>query len=278
MSVATHGASVLQTCGFGRASSTWHKQSPLNFKNAPGAGKQLQPLDVPLPHRATWAISFLTKPRGSAKQNIPHSYSGFHFFYAKLWTVAYEKPMVKKVWKKYEKSCGGLPSSPKSKRGGQAFGILAIPTTPIFWGLWGAFSRHVCPVTAGRNDNLAGQRPQTTNSISCTRLARSTAAVASIECTLNSMRDHRLRDHVRESSGLGERRRLMHFTRSGLCSGVASLVKMVKGSVERSRHERHFCSLLPYFLLSWLQIFQLCLSFCTSSPDQVLFKKFLQEK
>ena len=23
-----------------------------------------------------------------------------------------------------------------------------------------------------------------------------------------------------------------------------------KGSVERSRHERHFCSLLPYFLLS----------------------------
>ena len=33
-----------------------------------------------------------------------------------------------------------------------------------------------------------------------------------------------------------------------------------KGSVDRSRHERHFCSLLPYFLLSWLQIFQLCLS------------------
>ena len=41
--------------------------------------------------------------------------------------------------------------------------------------------------------------------------------------------------------------------------------------MERSRHERHFCSLLPYFLLSWLQIFQLCLSFCTSSPDLVLF-------
>ena len=52
----------------------------------------------------------------------------------------------------------------------------------------------------------------------------------------------------------------------------------LKGSVERSRHERHFCSLLPYFLLSWLQIFQLCLSFCTASPDLVLFKKFLQEK
>ena len=56
------------------------------------------------------------------------------------------------------------------------------------------------------------------------------------------------------------------------------VLSYLKGSVERSRHERHFCSLLPYFLLSWLQIFQLCLSFCTSSPDLVLFKKFLQEK
>ena len=51
-----------------------------------------------------------------------------------------------------------------------------------------------------------------------------------------------------------------------------------KGSVEWSRHERHFCSLLPYFLLSWLQIFQLCLSFWTSSFDMVLFEKFFQEK
>ena len=52
----------------------------------------------------------------------------------------------------------------------------------------------------------------------------------------------------------------------------------LKGSVDRSRHERHFCSLLPYFLLSWLQIFQLCLSFWTSSFDLVLFLKILQEK
>ena len=44
-----------------------------------------------------------------------------------------------------------------------------------------------------------------------------------------------------------------------------------KGSVERSRHEQHFCSLLPYYLLSCLQIFQLCLSFWTSSFDLVLF-------
>ena len=46
---------------------------------------------------------------------------------------------------------------------------------------------------------------------------------------------------------------------------------IIKGSVERSRHERHFCSLLPYFSLYWLQIFQLCLSFWTSSFDLVIF-------
>ena len=46
---------------------------------------------------------------------------------------------------------------------------------------------------------------------------------------------------------------------------------LFKGSVDRSRHEQHFCSLLPYFLLSWLQIFQLCLSFWTPSFDLVLF-------
>ena len=49
------------------------------------------------------------------------------------------------------------------------------------------------------------------------------------------------------------------------------LLTLFKGSVERSRHERHFCSPLPYFLLSWLQIFQLCLSFWTSSYDMVFF-------
>ena len=63
---------------------------------------------------------------------------------------------------------------------------------------------------------------------------------------------------------------------SGWSAGVFD--HPIKGSVEWSRHERHFCSLLPYFLLSWLQIFQLCLSFWTSSFDMVLFKKLLQEK
>ena len=58
-------------------------------------------------------------------------YSGSHLFYAKLWTVADQKRMVKKIWKKYEKSWDGLPSSPKSKRGQKPFGITII-TFPHF--------------------------------------------------------------------------------------------------------------------------------------------------
>ena len=71
------------------------------------------------------------------------------------------KPMVKKIWKKYEKLWDGLPSSPKSKRGQKPFGILPLSPSPIFWGLWGVFRRQMCPVTSGRVDNCVrvGQRP-----------------------------------------------------------------------------------------------------------------------
>ena len=50
---------------------------------------------------------------------------------------------------------------------------------------------------------------------------------------------HLLRDHVRERCGPGERRRLMHLTRSGLAPGCLSLVKMVK-----ERHFQYFWPLL----------------------------------
>ena len=50
----------------------------------------------------------------------------------------------------------------------------------------------------------------------------------------------------------------------------------VKGSVDRSRPERHFRSLRPCFPRSWLQIFQHCLSW-TSSFDLVVFEKLHQE-
>ena len=88
-------------------------------------------------------------------------YSGSHLFYAKLWTVADQKPMVKKIWKKYGKSWDGLPSSPKSKRGQKPFGILPWSPSPIFWGLWGVFRRQMCAVISGWVDNcvLVGQRP-----------------------------------------------------------------------------------------------------------------------
>ena len=170
-------------------------------------------------------------------------YRGFHFFYAKLWTVAYKKPMEKrygKIWKIMWWSA----LLPKIKTRWPSLRDPGNTHHPHFLRTLGGISRHVCPVTAGRNDNLARQRPQTANSIICSRLARSTATVASIERTLNSMRDHRLRDHVRESCGQGERRRLMYLTRSGLCSGVASLVKMVK-----ERHLQFFWPLLFDFFL-----------------------------
>ena len=137
--------------------------------------------------------------------------------------------MVKKVWKNTKNRVMSA-LLPKVKRGGQAFGILAISTTPI-WGdhgppVWrslgggggaGGHFHVMCPVTAGRNDNFGWQRPQTTNSISCTRLARSTAAtcIAVIERTLNSMlifcATTLERGVVKASEG-----RLKHLTRSGL--------------------------------------------------------------
>ena len=85
-----------------------------------------------------------------------------------------------------------------------------------------------------------GSVPQTANSISCARLARSTAAVARwTQCD-----DHLLRDHVRERCGQGGRRRLMHLTRSGLAPGWPSWWKWFK-----ERHLQFFWPLLFDFFL-----------------------------
>ena len=152
--------------------------------------------------------------------------------------------MVKKVWKKYEKSCDGLPSSPKSKRGGQAFGILAISTTPIFWGLWGHF--HVM---------CAQLRPvgTTTSLGSVRRLPTRSAAPVSLDRPPLSPRlsarwtqcdDHLLRDHVRERCGQGERRRPMHLTRSGLAPGWPPWWKRLRKVI--FSFSDHFC-----LIFSW---------------------------
>ena len=58
----------------------------------------------------------------------------------------------------------------------------------------------------------------------------------------------------------------------GVALNIVSFFCYLRGSVERSRPEQHFCSLLPYFFLSWYQLFQLCLSFWTLSYHLVLLK------
>ena len=137
-------------------------------------------------------------------------------------------------------SCDGLPSSPKSKRGGQAFGILAISTTPIFWGLWGHF--HV----------MCAQLRQTSLG-SVRRLPTRSAVPVSIDRPPLSPRlsarwtqcdDHLLRDHVRERCGQGERRRLMHLTRSGLAPGWPPWWKWLRNII--FSFSDHFC-----LIFSW---------------------------
>ena len=73
------------------------------------------------------------------------------------------------------------------------------------------------------------------------------------------------------------RRNLIHRC-WGVFFCIAQPAATLKGSVERSRPEWYFCSLLPYFLLSSLKIFQLCLTFWTSSFDLVHFKNSFRKK
>ena len=124
------------------------------------ASQRNQTADSSISHDASQGWFFFFGQGSIITENFIHvkiSHSGFHFFYTELWTAAYKKPMVKKVWKKSEKSRGGLPSSPKSKQGREAFGILPISIIPFFEEFGGGgFSRHVCPVTNGRQENYAG--------------------------------------------------------------------------------------------------------------------------
>ena len=62
------------------------------------------------------------------------------------------------------------------------------------------------------------------------------------------------------SNGVREDRSTETNDRISGCTVLLLIEKMnqIKGCVERSRHGRHFCSLVPYFLLFRLHIFQLC--------------------
>ena len=162
------------------------------------------------------------------------------FFLRKTLNSRLWKTHGKKGMEKYEKSCDDLPSSPKSKRGGQAFGILAISTTPIFWGLWGAF--HVM---------CAQLRPvgTTTSLGSVRRLPTWSAAPVSLDRPPLSPRlsarwtQCSARPRVRE---VRSRRATTADAPHTFwpCSGVASLVKMVK-----ERHLQFFWPFLFDFFL-----------------------------
>ena len=108
------------------------------------------------PHHHAMKIIFLITPKEifvlltssvclkkSEKENRTlktiNDYSGSHPFYAKLWTVADQKPMVKKIWKKYEKSWDGLPSSPNQKEDKNPSGSYHNHLPPFFEDVGGCF-------------------------------------------------------------------------------------------------------------------------------------------
>ena len=134
-----------------------------------------------------------------------------------------KKPMVKKVWKKYEKSCDGLPSSPKIKTRWQS---LRDPTN-IFYPhflrtLGGGGHFHVTyaqlpMVGTGELRWVASARCQLDQLLS----SRSIDFTLSprLSARLTQCDDHLLRDHVRERCGQGERRQWLHITHSGPVPG-----------------------------------------------------------
>ena len=135
--------------------------------------------------------------RENPVRNGNAKYSGFLSFF--FFTQNFEQWPTKNPWQKtlgkYEKSCDCLTSSPRSKRGDKAFGILPISTTPIFGGLWGHFHVMCAQLRrVGRTTALDARRQRRcrirtlpawlATPVSLVR----PHAVASIECMLNSMR------------------------------------------------------------------------------------------
>ena len=131
--------------------------------------------------------------------------------------------MVKKGMEKYEKSCDGLPS-PKSKRGCQGFGILAISTTPFlddFGGHFHVMCAQLRPV--GTTTSLGSVRRQPTRSAAPVSLDRPPLSPP-LSARLTQCDDHPPLYHVRERCGQAADAPHTFWP----CSGVASLVKMVK--------------------------------------------------
>ena len=143
----------------------------------------------------------------------------FIFFYRKLWTVACEKPMVKKVWKNMKNHVMVCPPPQNQNEVAKPSGSWQYPPPPLFEDFGGHF--HVMcaqlrPV--GTATSLGGVRRLPTRSAAPVSLDRPPLSPR-LSARWTQCDDHLLRDHVRERCGQGERRRLMHLTRSGLAPG-----------------------------------------------------------
>ena len=90
----------------------------------------------------------------------PTKYSGSHLFYAKLWTVADQKPMVKKIWKNMKNHGMVCPPPQNQKEDKNPSGSYHDHLPPFLRTLGGVSTSNVL-VTSGWVDNcvLVGQRP-----------------------------------------------------------------------------------------------------------------------
>ena len=140
-------------------------------------------------------------------------------------------------------------------------GSWQYPPPPIFWELWGAFSRHVCPVTAGRNDNSVRTLP--TRSAAPVSLDRPPLSPR-LSARWTQCDDHPQRDHVRERCGQGERRRLMHLTPSGLAPGWPPWWKWLRNVI--FSFSNHFC-----LIFSWKGRYPRPYSFFHKKDKTILF-------
>ena len=97
---------------------------------------------------------------GDIVPRFTSSYSGSHCFYAKLWTVVDQKPMVKKIWenmKNHWMVCPPPQNQIEEKKPSWSYQNYL----PHFLRTLGVSRGQMCPVTSGRVNNCvrAEQRP-----------------------------------------------------------------------------------------------------------------------
>ena len=83
-------------------------------------------------------ILYIVFPRELSLSSHSTTYSGSHLFYAKLWTVADQKPMVKKIWKNM-KNHGMVCPPPQNQKEEKTLRDPTIITFPHFLRTLGCF-------------------------------------------------------------------------------------------------------------------------------------------